>query len=95
MVIKKHKASQKFVGSPLCPITVFASLQQAWQPLLARDRQRAGQCHVKLNNLFSDIPEGLSLGTALSMCQGKKKKKKTHPLLEGFPSGSDGEESAK
>ena len=52
------------------------------------------------NNLFSDVPEGLSLGTALSMCQGKKKKKKTqfsayHPLLEGFPGGSDGEESAK
>ena len=100
MVIKKHKASQEFLGSPLCPVTVFASLQQAWQPLLTGGRQRAGQRHVKLNNLFSDVPEGLSLGTALSMCQGKKKKKKTqfsayHPLLEGFPGGSDGEESAK
>lgn len=50
--LKKHKANQKFMESALCQFclpchSVFASLWQAWQTLMARGRQQTSQCHAK------------------------------------------------
>lgn len=49
---KKHKANQKFMESALCQFclpchSVFSSLWQAWQTLMARGRQQTSQCYAK------------------------------------------------